>query len=253
MPHDPDPRALGLEDLSRRSAEETHRFRRGQRHDPRFGYELFRRAFVRRDERAWESIYRQYEPLVASWVRRQPAFAMLDEPVDYFVNRAFEKMWSAIPSDRFNRFADLRSLLRYLQMCAGSAVLDSARARQSLPEIEDLEDDETSRIRTEVTAGTATDHLDDEVMDRELRQALWDTVGSRLKDERERIVVECVFVQGMAPRHIQRRFPELFATANAVSRVKENVLERLKRDAQLAALLSGGRAAEPMVAGSQEG
>lgn len=246
MPHDLDPRTLGLEEIASRCAQETQRFRRGEQYDPRFGFELFRRAFVLRDERAWEAIYRQYRQLVAGWVNRHPAFGAHRESADYFVNRAFEKMWSAITPARFAQFTDLTALMRYLQMCVGSAILDHVRASDSPAGAEDPE----ALLERVEAADPATE---EQVMDQDSRQALWAYIQSRLRDEKERVVVECSFVLDLAPRHIQAQFPDLFTTVSAVSRVKENILDRLRRDAELGAFLARDQAAGALLSESRPG
>ena len=60
-------------------------------------------------------------------MERHAAYAASGEEADYFINRAFEKMWLALSPERFGGFPDLKSLLRYLQMCVHSAVYDVVR------------------------------------------------------------------------------------------------------------------------------
>jgi DNA-directed RNA polymerase specialized sigma subunit len=58
-------------------------------------------------------------------------------------------------------------------------------------------------------------------------------IRSRLKDERERVVFELSYHYGLPPREIYERRPELFTDAKEVSRIKENLLKRLRRDKSL--------------------
>jgi hypothetical protein len=85
---------------------------------------------VHQNQRAWELICAQYDAQVSRWVKRHPAFPTSGEEVPYFVNRAFEKTWVALTAERFGNFPDLKSLLRYLQMCVHSAVMDHARTAE---------------------------------------------------------------------------------------------------------------------------
>lgn len=91
-----DPRLLTLPGLALRCGQESERFFRRQDYDPRYCFELFRRAILHRNSQAWEIIYTQYRPLVAGWVERHPTFPTSHEENEYFVNRAFEKMWTAL-------------------------------------------------------------------------------------------------------------------------------------------------------------
>ena len=130
---------LTLAGLGHRCAQESDHFFHRRPHDPRYCYELFRRAIVERSEHAWELLYRQYQALVAGWVRRHEAYGHSGEEIHYFVNRAFEKMWSAVTPEKFANFQNLKSLLGYLATCVNSVLMDNARSaeRRALEESED--------------------------------------------------------------------------------------------------------------------
>jgi hypothetical protein len=80
---------LTLAGVAHRCAQETDRFFRDERYDPRYCFELFRRAILHHNERAWQLVYAPYQPLVAGWVARHSAFQASDEETQYFVNHAF--------------------------------------------------------------------------------------------------------------------------------------------------------------------
>ena len=130
MSHQTELQLLTLAGIAHRCAQETELFFQRQRYDPRYCFELFRRAIVHCNQRAWEIAYAQYRSLVAGWVERHSAFSTSGEEVQHFVNRAFEKMWVALTPDKFNNFSDLKSLLRYLQMCVHSVILDQVRVAE---------------------------------------------------------------------------------------------------------------------------
>jgi len=123
---------LTLAGIAHRCAQESERFFRRLSNDPRYCFELFRRAILERSQEAWELVYAQYHALVLKWAALHPALSATVEEPQYFVNRAFEKMWLSITADKFVCFPDLKSVLRYLQMCVHSVIVDSARrAEQS--------------------------------------------------------------------------------------------------------------------------
>ena len=229
------PTASGLErqalaTIAHRCADETERFFRRLSHDPRFCFELFRRALVVRVDGAWELIYQQYLPLVSSWVERHSAFAASGEEVQYFVNRAFEKMWQAVTPRKFGRFPELKSLLRYLQMCVHSVVLDQVRvAERSIVGVQV----ESRAAENRVKGPT----IEDQALGQVRRQEFWDQINARLRDEKERLVVYGSFVLALKPRELYAQFRETFCDVNQVYRVKENVLARLRRDAELCEFL----------------
>jgi hypothetical protein len=223
-----DPARLDLAALVRRSLAESERFYRGRQHDTRFAYELFRRALVERSEIAWEYIYAHYSPLVESWIRRSGAFPSSGESSEFFVGAAFTKFWRAI-TERFEQFPTLASLLSYLQLCAGSVVIDSVRAQswaEMLPE-------------EAIPFGHAAQASpDEEAMKRVNCEEFWSYVDAQLNSEAERVVVFRSFVLGMKPCDIYHDYRHLFQNINDVYNVKRNVLGRLSRNPDLRQMLA---------------
>lgn len=97
-----DVRLLTLTGVAHRCSQETDLFFQQRSYDPQFCFELLRRAIVHCNERAWELAYDQYRSQVIGWVARHSAFPTSGEEVQYFVNRAFEKMWVALTPDKFS-------------------------------------------------------------------------------------------------------------------------------------------------------
>ncbi|HEX9440158.1 MAG TPA: sigma-70 family RNA polymerase sigma factor [Roseiflexaceae bacterium] len=223
-----DPARMDLSTLMRCCAVESERFYRGQPHDTRYSYELFRRALVGRDEAAWEYVYMHYSPLVESWVRRSGAFAGSGESSEFFVGAAFTKFWRAI-AERFEQFPTLASLLHYLQLCAGSVVIDSVRA-QSWAEV--LPEEAIPSRHANQTSP------DEEAMKRVDCEEFWSYINTQLNSEAERVVVFRSFVLGMKPGDIYNDHQELFQSINDVYNVKRNVLGRLSRNPELRRLLA---------------
>lgn len=213
-----------LSDLARLCARETALFVQRQPFDPQYCFELFRRAIVERNQRAWELVYTFYTPRVEQWVRRDSAFAATGESEDVFVNAAFARFWASLSSDRFVTFPDLSSLLRYLQVCAHSAIIDHIRSLDA--DTEELDDERG--VDVEQPAADVDAAID--------RERLWREIDALLADEAERKMMHDSFVLGLTPRQVQERSPQLFATARDVYRVKQNVLSRLRRDQRLKAL-----------------
>ena len=216
--------SMHLNFLRNRCAEESDRFFRRQEHDPRFCFEIFRRAIQNRDEKAWECIYHQYQSLVASWVKRHSLFQALDEDCDYFASWAFEKMWAVLTPEKFTSFPDLKSILRYLQMCVHSVLTDAMRAQQQAGlyevDLEGREDREDSH----------QDSPEEQVFQRSMAEDLLATLYEKCSNAKERRIVYASFVLGMKPGDIFEVYGEEFQNTQEVYRVKENLLARLKRD-----------------------
>lgn len=221
---------LTLSELTDHCAQETERFFQGQSYDPQFCFELFRRAILEHDQLAWEAIHVQYYSLVTGWVNKHRGFETSGEEAQYFVNRAFEKIWAALTPDRFGRFSDLRALLGYLKMCVNSVIVDHTR---SLVQANLYIAAEESTIE----ARAHSPALEDGALDRLYRQTLWESMDTRLHDEKERLVVYGSFILGLKPRELYDRFQNTFSGVDEVYHVKQNILARLRRDADFQRLL----------------
>lgn len=222
-----DPSLLDLESLARRALAESRRFYRHEDYDPRYAYELFRRALVEGDQAAWGQIFEQYTPLVEHWVRRTGAFTVSGETSDYFVSAAFTRFWRAIPPARFSSFPTLASLLNYLRRCATCVVIDTARA-QSFADVLPEESVNWNHQRL--------GHADEEATDRVSREEFWRLVDGLLASEAERVVVRCSYLLGMKPGDIFGQWGSLFGSVEEVYTLKRAILTRLRRSPELQGL-----------------
>lgn len=221
-------RELPLVELARRCREETLRFLRGDERDDSFCFEIFQRAVVGREDAAWEAIVVQYRGIVLAYVSQHTATALLRETDDYWVNRAFQRFWTAVGADRFDSFPDLAALLKYLKMCVHSVVMDEIRARKA-----------TSASSLDEVPETTPGATDSEgnVLGKLSAEQLWAAIGRVLQDEAEQRVVYLSFARDLKPSEIFERHPTLFAGVSDVYRVKRNVIERLRRSPEIRAYL----------------
>jgi len=215
---------MDLATLQRHCRIESERFFRGQPHDTRFAYELFRRALVERCDAAWEYLFHQYRALVESWVRRSSAFSSTGESSEYFVGSVFARFWQAITPERFAAFPTLGSLLHYLHLCATCVVIDCARA-QSWAEIVP---DERARTRDQML-----DAPDEEAINRVTREEFWRSIDALLMCDAERFVLYHSFIMGRKPGEIYKMRRDLFGSVAEVYNVKRNILGRLSRNREL--------------------
>ena len=226
---------ISLNGIVTRCRQESDLFFQRKEFDPRYCFDLFRRAFLLRSEEAWECVFRQYRRLILSWIERHPLTASLDEEPDYFLNRAFEKMWAVISPQKFGEFPDLKSVLRYLQLCVHSVIVDHARAREQaalLPE-----DSEPESL---VFSGESSDEggVESVVSRRLLAREVWGWVAQRLKTEQERLLVFAMFTLALKPREVLAEYPGVFRSIDEVYMVNENLFSRLRRDQELLQALS---------------
>jgi hypothetical protein len=105
-------------------------------------------------------------------------------------------------------------------------VIDHARVRQHA-----LLDEEASDAMLAMHA--AGDDLEADAVERAQHQEFWRQINRRLADEKEQAVVFGSFVLAMKPAELQVRYAHLFGDVREVYRVKQNVLDRLRRDPEL--------------------
>jgi DNA-directed RNA polymerase specialized sigma24 family protein len=222
-------RELPLTELARRCREETQRFLGGGDRDDAYCFEIFQRAVVHRDDDAWAAIVGQYRGIVLSYVSQHSAAGVLRETDDYWINRAFQRFWTAVSPDRFGHFPDLPSLLKYLKMCVHSVLMDEMRSRRAAAttSLDDVPETFPARTNAERT-----------VLGELSGQQLWSVINRELQDEAERKVVLLSFARDLKPAEIAERHPELFASVADVYRIKRNVIERLRRNAEIRSFLA---------------
>lgn len=217
---------LSVAELARRCREETLRFLGGLERNDAFCFEIFRRAVVGRDDAAWEAIVNQYRGIVLAYVSQHSAAAVLREPDEYWLNRAFQRFWSAVGPDRFASFPDLPALLKYLKLCVHSVLLDEVRARRASLSLDEMPEAMPSRLNAESA-----------VLGRLSGEQLWATIKRELQDEAERKVAFLSFARDLKPAEIAARHSALFSSVADVYRIKRNILERLRRNPDVRAFL----------------
>jgi RNA polymerase sigma factor (sigma-70 family) len=209
---------MDVAELAERCAQETTKSRRKRPADDRYCFELFRRAIVQQDQRAWEAVFRQYRRLVYSSVGGS------HPKVEDLVNETFARFWQGVTPDKFqSRFHNLGGVLAYLKVCARNLVINYERRR------------ERERLAHSLVEGLTVHPPDPE------RKAIENLVGQRLaayiksclQDKREQLVFHLSFELGLKPKEIHEQHPHEFESAKQVSRIKERVLKRLRRDPML--------------------
>jgi hypothetical protein len=226
---------LSVSELARECADESHKFLKGGASDERAGLELFRRAIIFRDEYAWACLYRQFQPLVLTWVLQHQSAASVfgqDGP-EPLVNAAFAKFSQALTPAKMEHFDALSALLKYLKLCVHSVVADELRARQARQYEETLEVEEHD---------TPTDDPAEGVVAALSAQGLWRAILAELIGEQEQVLIYSAFVLGLKPSEITHLHTRLFPSVEDVYRVKRNVLERLRRNARLLAFIGVSQA-----------
>jgi hypothetical protein len=221
-----DVRQTPLAELVATCREETERFLRREPARDDFCFEIFRRAICDRVQQAWDAVFAQYRGMVLAWVRRHPVAGKTNEDDEFWVNRTFDRFWVAVGPERFDAFPNMAALLRYLKLCAHSVLLDEVRGTVRG---EALTDQVAERIETPDVADAALGQL--------AGGDLWAVIVAEMQDEAERRVAYECFVLDLKPREVHERHRELYPSVADVYRIKRNLLDRLRRNANIRAFL----------------
>lgn len=222
----PTPSRLDAAELALRCHEQTERYYKGVENDPAYCYELMRRAFVEKDQRAWDLVYAQYKTQLIRWTVRHPQSLLAGLETEDCVQRVFLRLFRVITPEKFGQFPSLAVVLRYIQMTVNSVIMDAVRAAQRQQWLNTLDGEEEDLPRSALTGAEATWTDDD-------RQRWWALITAKLKDERELVIIRAAFVLAMKPAEILKTYPHLFHGVDEIYRTKQNLLDRLSRDADL--------------------
>ena len=214
-------KALTIAQLAERCRAEVDRYKQTRQANNSYCFELFHWALTGQDEAAWEAIYSQYQALVTTWVFNYSRFPQTDEEAAFFVNEAFSRMWRyGSRPEIANKLDVLGKCLSYLKLCVGSAIEDYLRRKKkdALATAVALQDYDQH-------ASSLQGQVERDLTSHELSRVLAETI----QDDRERLVAEETWVYDLAPRQIQARHPETFATSEEVSQIRRNLIKRLQR------------------------
>lgn len=227
----PLPELLTITELIQQTRREIASFQRRQGADGGYGYELFRRAIVLRDDLAWSAIYELYHAVVGSWILSQ-ARKPVGENFEALVNEAFARFAHAMNGEKWRDFACVSALIGYLKCCAKSAATDYCRWRQPRWHEDPLES--LSSSQEPLSADCA-----ESVMERLAAQEVWAIVFRATPLPEERLVLDLHIARGMHPRELQKRYPAIFPTVQEIYRIRRRVIERLQRNKELRRLHDG--------------
>jgi len=220
-------------------ARETQKFLRHIPFDDRYGLELFYRAIEERDQMAWDCIYAQYSTLVLAWLHRdlraKALFQRDASSPDALVNAAFARFAHAVTPLKLQGFNQLAGILGYLKCCTRCALHYEVRVWRTQHKLEA----EGATLKDLEESSQDPDQSDpsEKVMGTSFAKCLWRLLQYEFTSEEEQIVIYFSFYFGMRPAEIAGEYPHRFPSPKDVSRIKRNVMERLRRDEHLQAAI----------------
>jgi hypothetical protein len=199
---------------------ELGRYSRGDLCDDQYCLEVFRRATIEHDHRAWELLQQRFQEVVRSWLRRHPRreIALRFDNEDNYIAQAFERFWQATAHNRELEFNSLAGALSYLRASLNGAIMDTLRM-YSRPK-------EAPLMEPGYPGEPVAEEHDDEGGD------LWEALQPVLPGLREQRLAYLLFHCGLKPREIVQRCNGEFADVREIYRLRRNIIERLSRNVE---------------------
>lgn len=221
--------SLPLDQLTRRCAEETHKFHHDQTSDPQYCFELFRRALAEGVQEALGQVYEVYERQLYRWVQTMRGFDRTNENPEYFVMDAFSRFYFAVRGPKFDGFSELPKLLAYLKLCVYTTVAQYLRDEAGHIDVKSIDDDDVKHVS-----------FDPDPTADLMQNDIWARLCELLPDERDQLLARCRFSLEMKPRQIVAHYPQFWRTEREVSTALYRIRQRLRGDPDLRNLLNPG-------------
>ncbi|TMD02878.1 MAG: hypothetical protein E6J11_00550 [Chloroflexi bacterium] len=208
---DKPPRSMSLSELTSRCMSEIQKYNQREPHNDQCCLEIFRRALLQQDSRAWSVLTERFHGIVLSWVRRHPqreAVRDIDSE-ENFVALTFERFWRVTVRNKTLEFTSLAGALVFLRACVNSVIIDTLRSQKEIPIPENFE-----RVAPEP----------DESNQR------WEVIKGFIPNAREQRLAYLLYYCGLKPRQIVQLLPREFNDVHEIFRLTRNIIDRLRRN-----------------------
>lgn len=231
---DKPPGEMRLDALTDCCMNEINRYRRGEAHDDAYCLEIFRRAIVQQDERAWEVLVARFHDTMMSWLRRHPGseLACRHESEQYFIDRAFTRFWRSTVQKRQMEFATLAAALSYLKTCLVCEVLDVLRVERRSRELPlpDAGFSEHAQWQEKEARRQESHVAEPQASDPDESDELWAAIESLLPEQRDRRLAYLLYYCNLKPREIVHYCHDEFGNVKEVYYLRRNIYDRLMRN-----------------------
>ncbi|MEZ4734717.1 MAG: sigma-70 family RNA polymerase sigma factor [Caldilineaceae bacterium] len=195
----------------------------------KFCFELFRRAIVEQSQGCWAALYEQYVKLVYSWTiaYAKSQATIGSSTLEDLVQDTFTAFWQSYSPTHLAKATSLGSVLSYLNSCAWSSVQHAVRRVQAPQDEQDLE---TAEVALSATVTTSPEQI---VLTTMVAEQLWQAIEASCKGASEKRIARLRFVEGMKPKEILARCPDLAPNEYEISKILRNIKDRLNRNLYL--------------------
>lgn len=190
--------------------------------NPLICFELFRRAFVNKDDHALTLIYRMYLPQVAAWVKQLAQDETLDYPLGFYVVDCASNFILKMQKIPFHNFEKLEQIMAYWKKCAFSLMMDTFRKKRII------------QISLDELPLWATNSNFSSQM---VVEWMIQRIEAKCQSEKERLLLNLAMQQDLKPREIAALYPQFWPSSGAVSTALFRIKAKLKEDQELRSLI----------------
>ncbi len=208
------------------AAREIQKYRHREPSNDQYSLELFNRALQQKDSLAWEAVQQCFTQMMYQWLycHHLCEVACRFESEENYIAQGFARFWQATADNQHITFPTLGAALKYLRVSLHAVIIDTLRtyARSSVVALP--ADDEPGTLSCE------DEYETDE---------LWQIIHHFLPDERQYRVAYLLYHCGLKPREIVQFCGQEFDDVQEIYRLRRNIIDRLRRNADLLCKRSG--------------
>ena len=211
---DKPPQNMNLEELQKRCWDESEKFRRNELSDDRYCLQIFHRALMQHEEKAWDILTHRFHGTIVSWLRLHPqrelAYRIHSE--ENYVALTIERLWMRTARNQLLEFDTLAAALKFMQRCLNSVVIDTLRSQakeQALPQ--DGFDEPAAPV-------------DDDGSE------FSESIKRIFSDPQEQRLAYLLYYCGLKPRQIVQHLPQEFSNVQEIFRITHNMMDRMRRN-----------------------
>ncbi len=205
---------------------ELQKYRRGEPSNEHYSLELLHRALIQQDVLAWEGVQQCFTQLMYQWLYCHSLYKMACrfESDENYIAQGFARFWQETIGNQNITFLSLGSALKYLHVSLHAIIIDTLRTYSRSTIVALPADDEPGTLACEDEYDTSD---------------LWQIIGHLLVDERQYRVAYLLYHCGLKPREIVQFCGQEFDDVQEIYRLRRNIIDRLRRNADLLGKRSG--------------
>lgn len=204
-----------LEELCEQARIHIERYYRHQPNDPGYAFELFRRTLAEKNQEAFSCVYKIYYPKMCVWAQNHQKFPGDPWIPEDFAHPALMNFYRANRGEKFQRFAHLAQLVKFLYCCVDTEIKQHQRKnRLKMLELSENYDPPDN---------TQPHHYEYYLIGLDC----WEKIDQALNNTVLADLLYFRYFLDMKPAEISERYPHLWPTSRDVTIALQKIKRRL--------------------------